>query len=104
MVISNNGGRTGFVRVVGGVVQRERAQGVLVAEVEVGHLPAVRLRRDHRGGVLLVEELQHEGEIVRVEEQLREIFELEHVCAGRQCLCNVPISLSELTGGAQPLQ
>lgn len=60
----------GGVRIGIGRVERGWECRVLVAEVEVGHFFAVGFGRDHCDGVLLVEELEDEGEIVGVEEEL----------------------------------
>lgn len=45
-------------------MERDGEQGVLVAEVEVGHFLAVCFGCYHCDGVLLVEELEDEWEVV----------------------------------------
>lgn len=82
-MIFENGRRTGFVRVVAGGVWREREERMLVAEVKEGHILPVGPGGYHCDGVLLVEELEYEGEVVRVQQELREVFELENVCSPR---------------------
>lgn len=76
---------------------------MLVAEVEVGHFLPVGFGGYHRDGVLLVEELEHKGEVVGVQEELCKVFKLEHVCSPSVSTRNIPYHSHKLTRNPQPL-
>lgn len=50
------------------------------AEVEEGHVLAVCLGGYGLNNILLVEQLEDEGKIVRIQEELCQVLEFEHIC------------------------